>query len=142
MQGRTKRFCQGTHDKYDAPAREATKAYLLRRGYAAVQGDTKYCVDLVVRGVCYVECECKLGWSGPRFPWGSVRLPHRKKKFTELDMPVIFYVWNRQFSHAIRIAGELLTDDKLTEVSNVVIPSGEYFYDIPIESTYLVSKKD
>jgi hypothetical protein len=53
---------------------------------------------------------------------------------------VLFYIWNAEYSHAMRIAGELLTDDRLVEVPNRMIASGEYFYDIPMKSLHIVSK--
>jgi len=135
-----KKFDLDMFDLTDNPAREATKEYISRKGYTAVDNPDKYCADLIVEGLCYIECECKLVWTGPEFPWPSVHLPQRKKKFAKLSMPVQFYIWNKEYSHAIRICGWQLHDDKLIEVPNRMIADGEYFYDIPINETHIISK--
>jgi len=135
-----KRFDLDMFDLTDRPAREATKQYLSRKGYTAIDNPDKYCADLIIEDLCYIECECKLVWKGSRFPWPSVHLPQRKKKFAKLEMPVRFYIWNKEYSHAMRILGEQLTDDKLIEVPNRMIAKGEYFYDIPTNEIHIVSK--
>lgn len=135
-----KRFDQELFELTDISARDATKQYLSRMGQTAIDNPNKYCADLIIEGLCYVECECKLVWKGPMFPWTSVHLPQRKKKFAKLDMPVLFYIWNAEYSHAMRISGELLTDDRLIEVPNRMIANGEYFYDIPTNETHIISK--
>lgn len=135
-----KKFDSDLFDLTDSPAREATKQYLSRMGQTAIDNPNKYCADLIIEDLCYVECECKLVWKGPAFPWPTVHLPQRKKKFAKLDMPVLFYIWNAEYSHAMRIAGELLTDDRLVEVPNRMIAKGEYFYSIPMNCIHIISK--
>lgn len=135
-----KRFDMDMFDLTDSPAREATKQYIARKGYTAIDNPDKYCADLIVEGLCFIECECKLAWRGPKFPWPSVHLPQRKKKFANLSMPVQFYIWNKEYSHAMRICGWQLTDDKLIEVPNKMIANGEYFYNIPTNETHIISK--
>ena len=78
-----KRFDLDMFDLTDSPAREATKQYLSRKGYTAIDNPDKYCADLIIEDLCYIECECKLVWKGSRFPWPSVHLPQRKKKFAK-----------------------------------------------------------
>ena len=135
-----KKFDSDLFDLTDSPAREATKQYLSRMGYTAIDNPDKYCADLIIEDICYVECECKLVWKGPVFPWPTVHIPQRKQKFAKLEMPVLFYIWNAEYSHALRIAGELLIDDRLVEVPNRMISKGEYFYDIPMNCIHIVSK--
>ena len=43
-----KRFDMEMFDLTDSPAREATKQYLSRMGYTAIDNPDKYCADLII----------------------------------------------------------------------------------------------
>ena len=76
-----KRFDPEMHHKVDEPARDATKSYISKHGHTAMDHDDKYSVDLIVPGVCYIECECKLVWMTDTFEYKTIHIPKRKKKF-------------------------------------------------------------
>ncbi len=135
-----KRFDPEMHHKVDEPARDATKSYISKHGHTAMDHDDKYSVDLIVPGVCYIECECKLVWMTDTFEYKTIHIPKRKKKFADLDMPCLFFVWNKQFTRAIRLHSGYLQDQFLTEIKNRIIPDGEYFYDVPMKYASIITK--
>ena len=128
MNNNPKPFNQTTHNKYDRPAREATKKYIKRHGYTAEDNPDIYGADLIVKDLCYVECEVKKYWSQSTYPYPHVRLPYRKKKFSLLDMPTVFYIWNNKYSHAVRIPGSSLGTAEVKEYKNSQVSKGELFY--------------
>ena len=86
-----KPFDKKLYEKYDRLAKVACKEHLKKKGFVAVDHHNKYAQDLIASkadewGVNYsdpfcVECEVKVVWSGPNFPYNTVQLPQRKKKF-------------------------------------------------------------
>ena len=127
-----KPFDRDMFEKVDSLAREATKKYISSRGYEAIDNPNKYGADLIVEGVCYVECECKLVWDSLNFPYKTIHLPTRKEKFTKLDMPCCFFIWNKQFSSAIKFTSSDVLKSPKKEVPNKEIKSGEYFFDLDV----------
>ncbi len=135
-----KAFDPKVHDKYDEPAREASKEYVSKMGYDCKDNPDIYGVDLISHGNCYVECECKTSWSGASFPYSTLHIPERKEKFCKLDMPCIFLIWNREMTHAMRVHSGLLQKKLLTEVPNKYVPRGEMFFRIPTNLIKIIER--
>jgi hypothetical protein len=125
-----KPFDKDMFDKVDRAAREATKDYIASKGYRAIDNPNKYGADLIVPGIAYVECECKLVWGDEKFPWTEVNLPQRKDKFNKLELPCMFFVWNKSFTRCVKFNTGHVQRADLVEVSNKYIESGEKFFKV------------
>ena len=125
---KTKPFDKKLHKKYDEIARQATKEYVKRTGFTAVDNPDPYGADLIVRDLGYLECEVKKHWHTDHYPYKWIRLPYRKKKFSTLSMPVVFYIWNSCCTHAVRIPGSKLCTAEIKEYKNSKVPEGEMFF--------------
>ena len=123
-----KPFDQKLHNENDKRARETSKKYIKKLGFTAVDNQDIYGPDLIVEGLCYVECEIKKYWRTNHYPYEQVRLPFRKKKFAILDMPIVFYIWNDTCTTAIRIRGSQLCSAEVKEYQNSKVPKGEMFF--------------
>jgi hypothetical protein len=123
-----KKFNQELHNKYDENAREATKKYIKANGHKAIDNPDIYGPDLIVEGLCYLECEVKTTWHQDYYPYKYVRIPYRKKKFTVLDLPIVFYVWNNSYRSGLRIRGTSFCTAEVKEYKNSKVPEGEYFF--------------
>ena len=77
--------------------------------------------------------EVKRVWSGPNFPWDSVQLPERKKKFTEgTRRKIEFWLLNRELTHAVIINGKDVGSSSLVAVPTSMGVRDELFFQVPI----------
>jgi hypothetical protein len=130
-----KKFCRDLHQTYDTLARAAGKVYWGSVGYQVDDNPDQYGADLIVNTgheEFYSEVEIKRVWSGPTFAYDTLQIPGRKKKFTELDKPCVFVVFNNEQTHAFACHSDVLKESPLVEVPNKYVYSGEMFYQIPI----------
>ena len=144
-----KEFSKQLYKKYDDLARAATKEHLKKeRGYNTVDHHDKYAQDLIASkpdewGVhlsepfC-VECEVKAVWSGAKFPYDTVQLPERKKKF--FNKLTLFYIWNKELTHAVTFWSEKVKHLTTVEVKNKYVKEGERFFQIPLSLTTIIKK--
>ena len=135
-----KYFEQDVYDQYDTKAKSAAQKFWRSIGYGCIENPDLFGVDLLVEGKnksfgC--EVEVKLGWHGPEFPFPSLRLPYRKKKFT--DSPCHFFVLNQSMTHAALISRRSVLASPVEIVSNVKVPSGEKFYIVSNQAIQLVN---
>lgn len=122
----------------DARARETVAQFLHATNECTVEENPDiYGVDLIVTGVLgnqwAVEVEIKRVWSGPDFPWATVQLPERKRKYLEQGLPVEYWLLNFDCTSAIVIPGELLDEYPPVEVPNKYVANGERFFQIPVK---------
>jgi len=132
-----KRFDQQLFDDNDSVAKRTVTEYLLCTEDAIVENyPDPYHVDLLVTGGLgnkrAIECEVKRVWSGADFPWDSVQLPERKRKYLDCGYPVEYWLLNNELSYAIVIPGDALLRHEPVEVSNRYVRKGERFYQIPL----------
>jgi hypothetical protein len=130
-----KRFCKDLHETNDTLARAAGKKYWSSIGYEVQDNPDQYGADLIVntgREEIYSEVEIKRVWSGPTFQYDTLQIPARKKKFTELDKPCVFIVFNNEQTHAFACHSDTLKESPMVEVPNKYVYSGEMFYQVPI----------
>lgn len=131
-----KPFSEELHTSFDIPGREAVVRYLRRQGWVVFEDPYgQYSVDLVAykRGIgrYFIDVEVRPGWEHGKFPFDTIHLPERKKKF--LDCPdVVFWSLRKDLKKALIIPGEVVSQYKLVHQGNKYIKSGEYFYDIPV----------
>lgn len=126
-------FSPEAFNRADALARETTTKYLEGKGYSVHPHPNMYAQDLVAvkDGKTFlVECEQKSLWKGRRFPFQSVQLPERKKKF--FAEKTLFFIWNNEWDSAMVFWSHHIKDLEPVEVPNRRIAKGEYFYQIPL----------
>lgn len=133
-----KKFDQQLYAINDSRGVSRVISYLLDAGLFCTVNDDKYGVDIQVftgfKLAYHVEVEIKQAWKGgPGFPFPTVNLPERKRKFAELPKPVEFWVLSNNLEWAIIVPDFAVTDDKLAEVSNKYIGQGEKFFQVPVD---------
>jgi hypothetical protein len=127
-----KQFDKKLFEKYDQAAKEATLKYL-RDSKCTAEENTqdRYAQDIIYNGNNYAECEVKRVWKGYDFPFDSVQLPERKRKF--FNKPTLFFIWNEDCTRAATFHSEKVKHLVPVEVSNKYIKSGEKFFQIPLD---------
>jgi hypothetical protein len=116
----------------DRRARDAAIAWWKLQGYSATDNPNKYGPDLIVTGDgddFYVEVETKLGWKDCPFPFLSVNIPGRKRKFAEIP-DLIFMVFNKTYSRFVMINSDIVLNSD-TKIINTRITENEEFFDVP-----------
>lgn len=127
--------------KYDGLAKEATINFLQRD--AREYTENRYKQDIIFKGdngPLFAECEVKRVWRGFDFPYDSVQLPERKKKF--FDKPTLFFIWNEDCSRAATFWSSDVQTLTPVEVSNRYIRKGEYFYQVPLDMVRFTDEYD
>ena len=135
-----KPFSPELFKRYDADARRATTEFVERQGWEVREHPDKYAHDLVATRAeltLLIECEVKAVWENGVFPYDSVQLPERKRKF--FDHNAVFFVWCKDLSDAVYFWAKDIDDLEPVEVPNKYIKSGERFFQIPMNLTKLVS---
>ena len=129
-----KRFDQALHDKYDPPARKAVSEWIqMKWGLECRENPNVYGVDLIVyrsdHPVGYIEVEVR-SWLFCHY--STLHIGKRKQKLFQQDLPVLFFALTQDLSHAYWLKAELVKKCPLTEVNNREVPSGEFFFDVPV----------
>lgn len=132
-----KKFSEQLYKDHNDVAINKVLSVLLNDELYAVRNDDLYGPDIVVfsgfRPGYYLEVEHRNGWKTGPFPWPLVNIPERKGKFLKAGLPLEFWVLSHDITRAIIVKDTCLTADKLYEVPNKQVSSGEYFYRIPLE---------
>lgn len=137
-----KRFDRDLYRKYDTLAKTATELFYSKLGFDVREHDNRYAQDLVVQGELeghLAECEVKLVWDGDEFPYDSVQLPERKKKF--FNEKTRFFIWNKTLTRAATFWSTDIEDLEPVEVPNKYVYKGEYFFQIPLDKVDFVALK-
>ena len=135
-----KQFEQEQWELFDAPAKEAATKFWIQLGYECVENPDDYGIDLLVKGKgkefgC--EVEVKLGWHGPTFTFPTLHIAMRKKKF--MNSPAMFMVMNNSLTHSAVVSRKLILASPVIEVANATVPTGERFYDVPVDNVSIMN---
>jgi len=136
-----KPFSQSLHDKYDKLGRSAVKWLFSSDIIQYHDNKDKYGIDLVgynvyTEDICrYVEVEVKSSWKEGSFPYSSVNIPFRKKKFFVEPSEVWFCMVRADGNALIAIDSmDILWNSEIVEIKNKYNKKGEAFYKVPIEN--------
>lgn len=137
-----KQFDRDLYQENNDRAIGAVLQYIHEQGLHGSLNEDLYGPDIVVysgfRKVSYIECEIKRQWNGDFFPFTTIHLPERKGKYLRLRHPVEFWILNSTLDAAVIIPESSIANGKLVEVPNVLIESGERFYQVPIDECNVI----
>ena len=135
-----KAFEQYQWELFDAPAKEVATKFWMDLGYECIENPDDYGIDLLVKGKgkefgC--EVEVKLGWHGPTFNFPNPHICCRKKKF--MSPPSMFMVMNNSLTHGAIVSSKLILQSPIIEVKNMTVPTGERFFDVPVDDINVIN---
>ena len=135
-----KRFSKSLHSENDTPARAAAMRYWKALGYNVYENANNHIPDLTIEtenARFYSEVEVKRIWKGEAFQYDTLQIPERKRKYTGLDLPCTFMVFNNEQTHVFLCESSTLVTSPIVEVPNKFVPEGELFFQVPIKCVKL-----
>ena len=133
---KTKPFNQEVHDANDPKSKEVVLKYLNKIGLDAYENPNKYGIDIVVDRF---ELKRRTIWSGDTFPFDTIHIPYRKKKFFKFD--AFYCVLNKEYTYMLCCPSSIIRKSLVLEVCNKSVPEDEYFYDISVDEFTLIDLK-
>lgn len=124
-----KKFDRELYEENDTQFRHKVVDYLKAEGFNVHSNEDPYGIDLIIE--LGVEIERRPSWRGPEFPYDTVHIPLRKKKFFLHNGS--YMILNKEADRALSIDVQDIIKNPLVEVPNKYLPEGELFYNIPIE---------
>ena len=128
-----KAFEEDQWEIFDAPAKALGIKFWEAKERECVENEDPFGIDLIVErnGKSFgCEVEIRQKWHGTAFPFDSLYLPLRKKKFAK-DKSVFMVIKNSQ-THAMYVRAEDVLNSTVVENKNERVPSGEKFYCVPL----------
>jgi hypothetical protein len=127
----------------DPESRKVANNFFHNKNINTYDNPNIYGVDLLVSGSSQsIELEHRIIWDGKKFPFTTVHVPERKKKFV-IDQDASYAVFNNDFTYIMVCSNTNIKKykDSLKEVPNTAVAKGEKFYDIPAKlfNTFSVS---
>lgn len=130
-----KRFDPVAHAQHDRPAKEVVLRFL-RQYYEARINPDIYGPDIVYfveKDTWFAEVEVKPGWAAGDFPWHTVHIPERKRKFLAYRQ-VVFFVLRRDMRLAVAFTADAVERTAMVRcVANITGTPDELFFDVPLE---------
>lgn len=132
-----KAFEEEQHALYDHAAKALGIKFWNKLGYSCTENPDEFGIDLIVEGhgrKFFCEVEIRLAWHGQDFPYETLELPLRKKKFAKGNC--MFLVINNAQSHALSVPAKHVRASPIIEKPNKKVTSGtEQFFSIPLKFT-------
>jgi hypothetical protein len=116
---------------------------LERNGWDATVNPDQYGIDIVAwkeKETLSLEVEVKHNWTGEVFPYDTVQIPVRKRKFAQLP-DSWFILINSDRTHGLMTSGHAVMLSNVITVSNKYVKEGEEFFSIPLSAFTLVKMK-
>ena len=144
-----KPFSQQLHEENDPKARQAVIQFVTQQGLSAKENPNIYGIDLSISGIAAsgyvyddmpVEVERRECWKNNSFPFPTVHIPARKKKFFKTN--ILYAIVNKTYNKFMFCCSDHIINHELREVSNKYIAEGEYFYDVPLKEWGKVYEKE
>ena len=137
----SKKFSPELHAENDGPAKEAVLAYIRKRWGKECKEGGKYDVDIQIyeygQLIGFAEVERRPDWTA-EFPFPTVNIPFRKRKFFVLDLPTIMFSVNHNCDHALWCRSDIILDSLVVENKNKYVKANEQFFSVPLRYWKLV----
>ena len=137
----TKKFDPQLHAENDGPAKDAVMAFIKRAWNLEPREAGKYDCDLDVyeKGalIAHVEVEKRSHWTGD-FPFATVNVPTRKRKFFLLDLPTLLFSVKADLTQALYTRGDIILDSPIVDNPNRYLKE-EKFFSVPLRYWKLVT---
>lgn len=135
-----KKFDRSLYQENDKKGKEFAIKILnkLYPEHKIVEG-TQFGVDLKVYDkednlVKNVEVEVRISWKSDfKFPFDTVNIPERKRKF--FDGNCLYISINKNCNRCLVIEDKTILDSPVVENPNRYVSSNEYFFQVPVEQT-------
>lgn len=131
----SKPFSRELHDENDQPAKDAVWRFLFNAWGLDVEEGDQYGVDLVCarngETVGFVEVERRHNWQN-KFPFETLHIPFRKKKFFTLSKPTILFSVKADLTEALWVDNNTILQCPVERKDNKYM-KGEYFFVVPIQ---------
>ena len=135
-----KTFSKALFDENDSIAKEAVRGFLEDSWGHPVTEGSQFEVDLIIwenDNICgYVEVERRHNWEDT-FPFPTLHIPERKRKFFTLDQPSLLFAVRKDCKAAIFVPGEIVLRCPVKMLDNKFCFQ-EPFFIVPIEYCMLV----
>ena len=146
MESGYKQFDRELYDTYDARGKEAAKKWFDScTGYEVreLEGEgAKYAQDFALfhngnfHG--FLEVEVKNTWCGASFPFFTVNVPYRKMKFILPQIRTLFFLINKDFTHAAIIDGIDVLEAQEQRIPNKYNGRDEAFKQVALQRVFFV----
>lgn len=139
---KTKQFSSELFALHDAEAKRVVIDYFKKENIFLEENTNRYGIDLLNKEngeiSMGVEVEHRTNWSGLTFPYTTINVPYRKKKYAELPYPTIFCAVNNDYTALFVIDFKDVVICNLKENRNKYVKQGEMFYSVPIENGEII----
>lgn len=135
-----KKFSPHLHARHDGTAKNVAMQWLESQGHeSVVENPDPYGVDVLYEldgSSMQLECEVKLSWKGPKFPYATIQVMGRKQKY--FNEGADLFMLNATGDAAFFIANEAILTSPPKIVPNKYVSEGEWFYDVPVENALYI----
>jgi len=138
MENQTKTFSKALYNAHDHAGKQFV-AKVLRKKYGEdleIKGDPGYGVDLTIykkgEKIGTAEVEVRNNWRDHDvFPFDTVNIPYRKKKFFT-EGSCVYYSVNKLLTRCLIIPEKIILESPVEENRNKYVYRGEKFFKIPV----------
>ncbi len=130
-----KAFNVSLFNEYDVSGRHVVIKFLSQWWKCQIEENPdEFGVDLLIKRdntiVGYVEVEVRPIWNQNNFPFTTINIPYRKKKFFTLDLPTYYCILNKSLDKYLFITSDEIVNSPVTENKNKYVSTDEYFYNV------------
>lgn len=142
MKSIVKKFSPELYSLHDKNAKDTVINYFKKENIYLIENPDKYGIDLLDKignqinmGI---EVEHRTNWVGTPFPYTTINVPYRKRKYAELSYPTVFCAVNNDYTALFVIDFKDVVVCNLKENKNKYVKTGEMFYSVPIEQGEII----
>lgn len=142
-----KKFDRALYNEYDINARRHFKNYIEHKNLGIVWKDDpfgSYGIDLACRfpngDIILIDLEVRPLWKTGEFPFSTIHLPERKRKYFTYGYPTFFVAFRDDYKAFIVIDKDDIDTDNVISLTNKY-SKDEKFFDIDIERCRFVRTK-
>ena len=140
MKNRTKAFSRSLYNQHDHAGKQFV-AKVLRKKHGEdleIMGDAGFGVDLKLykngEKIGTAEVEVRNNWrDNDPFPFDTVNIPYRKKKFFT-DGSCVYFSVNKNLTRCLIITEKIILESPIKENHNNYVANGDIFFNVAVEN--------